>query len=256
MKTLLINNKRYYVFNVDENKLNYSQRNNQFKWSYKEAFVKSSTECNVTSIAMALDYAGYIFPEGDFEQPEDNLAASIMKSQLVEEEYKKRYPALYEAYKAGKKDAYTPNEIHKLLEIGTNEWLGRDVDTFYENYPIVDLRKELVFNVSPVVTSCLAPNGVDANGKQKYLNHIVCITGVAYSEDSYKKALSSNTDIWTMTPDFWFIDDPWGYTLNYSSGKSGNDVVVSNERFLTLVKPIGNNIAKYAHIFKKPVATV
>lgn len=256
MKTILINGKRFYVFNVDENKLNYSQRNNQYKWSYKESKVNSNTTCNCTSICMALDYAGYNFPKGQYDQPEDNLAKSIMESNLVDEEYKKRYPAMYADFKKGLKDAYTPNEIHKLLEIGTNEWMGCDVDKFYESYPIVDLIEEFTTKQSPVVTSGRFPDGKKPNGEIKYLNHIVCITGVVFSEDKYNRTIKAGKKISSETPDFWIVDDPWGYTLNYASGKSGNDVYIPNDQFIAWIKPVNNTTVKFAHILRKPVAVV
>ena len=143
MKEITKDGKHYYYFNVDENKLNYSQRDNQYRWSHVDAKVTASTTCNVTSIAMGLNYAGFNFPPGKFDQPEDNLADSILKSELVDKEYARRYPAMYKEYKEGLKDAYTPNEIHKLIEIGTNEWMGRNVDTFHEDYPIASIISQI-----------------------------------------------------------------------------------------------------------------
>ena len=56
------------IINISDGKANYSQRNNK---------IKPHESCNVTSMCMALDYLGYSFPKGGYEQPEDNLGRSL-----------------------------------------------------------------------------------------------------------------------------------------------------------------------------------
>lgn len=241
MRTITINGKNYIYYSVDDNKLNYTQRNNEYKWENKNAKVNANTMCNVTSICMALDYAGFKFPNGEYSQPEDNLAKFIMESNKIDEEYKKRYPAMYKSFKKGEKDCYTPNEIHKLLEIGVNEWMGVKVDTFSDTATISDIISDIVIKQSPVVMSGAFPQ------KNTIYHHVVCLVGLAF-----KKEYCGTVDY----PDYYIIDDPWGYTHDYSNGKSGNNVVISANQFCSWFKPVNNLKIKYAHRFEKPVATV
>ncbi len=194
---------------------------------------------------MALDYAGFKFPEGTFDQPEDNLANHIMTSEFVDKEYARRYPAMYKAYKNDEKGCYTPNEVHKLLEIGVNEWMGCEVDTFNDSTPLIDIISDIAEKQSPVVISGAFPQK-KADGTITTYHHIVCLVGVAF-EKEYKPG---------MMPDYFVIDDPWGYTHDYSTGKSGNDVFISKSQFISWLKPVNNEKVKFAHRLAKPVAVV
>lgn len=247
MKKIIINGKSYFCYNVDENKLNYTQRNNEFKWGQKNANAKVdfNSTCNVTSICMALDYAGYKFPKGEFDQPEDNLAKHIIESSLVDKEYASRYPAMYKAYKNDEKGCYTPNEIHKLIEIGTNEWMETKVDTFSDSVPIREIIDDIAIRQLPVVMSGSFPQ-TKPNGQKVTFFHIICLTGVAFEKEYDGK----------INPSYYIIDDPWGYTHNYYIGKSGNDVVLTAAQFNAWFKPINNTKIKFAHRFEKPVAVV
>ena len=247
MKKITINRKKYFYYNVDENKENYTQRNNKYEWgkNNNNAKVKSSTMCNVTSICMALDYAGYKFPSGEYSQPEDNLAKHIMESKLVDEEYKKRYPAMYKSFKDDEAGCYTPNEVHKLLEIGTNEWIGSKIDTFSDSTDIRNIINDIAIRQMPVVLSGSFLQ-TKPNGTKAVFHHIVCLTGVAFTKEYDGKIM----------PKYYVIDDPWGYTHNYYLGKSGNDVYLTDEQFMAWMKPINNNKIKFAHRFEKPVAIV
>lgn len=247
IKKITINGKSYIYYNVDENKINYTQRNNKYRFgdNNRNAKTNYATTCNVTSICMALDYAGFKFPNGEFEQPEDNLAKFIMESDLVDSEYAKRYPAMYKAYKNDEPGCYTPNEIHKLLEIGTNEWMGTKVDTFSDSTPMMDIIEDIVDRQLPVVMSGTFPQK-KANGTIVNYFHIVCLTGVAFEEE-----YSGLTD-----PAYYIIDDPWGWTHNYAAGKSGNDVPLTRDQFNAWLKPVNNTKIKFAHRFEKPVAVI
>lgn len=240
---MVIKNKLAY-FSCDDNKMNYSQRNNKYVWKDKDAYVNWTSMCNVTSMVMAADYAGYHFPPGNFDQPEDNLAKFIMESDLIDETYKKKYPAMYKDYKAGKKGSYTPNEIHELLALGLNTWLGTNAVTFSTSTNFIEaLRKNFVDQSLPIVVS-----GV-FNG----LHHIVCITGVAYDYKEENGTIKINSKI----PKIVKIDDPWGNPLKgYQKGLSGNDIELTWDYCVKYLKPVNDSKIKWTHQFNEPVAIV
>lgn len=241
-----------YTFNVSENKVNYSQRNNQFKFKNGAAEVKAATMCNVTAICMALDYAGYQFPTGIFEQPEDNLADFLINDSKVDAYYKEKMPAMQAAYKAGKEGCYPPNEVHDVLAYGTNLWLGTKADTFSTCVKFGTIKREIIINQRPVVMSGLFNN----------LHHVICLVGMTFDiPDDIAKTSKSNIIKYIaenkISPVEFIIDDPWGNPLKgYKPGISGNDVVISSKYFVDSLKPLGNPAVKWAHIFSEPAAVV
>jgi uncharacterized protein YvpB len=110
------------IINVSDGKANYSQRNNK---------IKPLESCNVTSMCMALDYLGYSFPKGEYEQPEDNLRAFIEAN--------------------GK----NPENHYQLSEF-TNKWMGREVTRFNTARKISDILTEILEG-RPVVISGTFP---------------------------------------------------------------------------------------------------
>lgn len=203
------------LYEVDEGKINFSQRNNEYSWKNNLLKLDANSTCNVTSMCMALDYLGYKFPTGDYEQPEDNLAKFIMESKEIGEMYKTQFPTLYEDFKNGIKNAYTPVEIHNLLSEGTNLWFGRKVTEFVEN-PAEDFSETLYNNIikfgKPLVVS----------GKFNGLNHIVCVSGVVTINDKIE---------------FIKIDDPYGNFRKSYSG-SGNDIWLTYDEMINIFKPL------------------
>ncbi len=248
--TVTINGKVCVYWNVSVGKQNYSQRNNEFSFVKGERKVNWSNECNITSIVRSMDYNGFIFPKGKYKQDEDNLADSMLHSKLVDDEYKKRYPALYKEWEAGDKDCYSPIELHKLLEIGTNEWIGADVDAFKESASISSIVDELINKRHSVVVSTTFVS----------TGHIVSLVGVAYPKDLFDECEKNGTDICSNTPVAYCYDDSWGtwdpVTRKYDCTKLGNDMWISSEVFLREIKPVGSKTTKMAHIFANPVATV
>lgn len=236
-------NKKYKQYSCDYNKINYSQRNNEYKFKDEGVVVNASTTCNVTAMCMALDYLGYNFPTGKYKQPEDNLADFIMNSKEVDDHFKKIMPVEYAQYKAKKPNCYTPNEIHDCLSLGTNLWIQKQVTKFSTD---VDFKKalydNLVMNHKPIVISGAFPkkNGVK-------LHHIVCVTGVCYNENEKVSP--------TTTPSFIKVDDPYGNTLNDWVG-TGNDVYLSWEYIVKNLKPIGSQKYKWCHLFEEQQAIV
>ena len=242
---------RLCVFwNVSLGKSNYSQRNNKFSYKKNNRCINWTNECNVTSIVRSLDYNGFIFPKGDFAQPEDNLAQHMVKSKIVDSKYKSRFPALYEEWAKGTADCYSPLEIHKLLEIGVNDWFGFKVDTFNDSTPIKSIKQQLIDYSKSVVIS----------GQFGKLGHIVSLVGIAYDKSLYLKCCEENLDICDFEPIGYFYDDSWGTfnieTKTYDVSRLGNDMWLSNENFIGMMKPVGNTKFKYAHIFEKPVSLI
>jgi hypothetical protein len=191
------------IVNVSKGKTNYSQRNN---------LVKPFESCNVTSIVMALDYLGHLFPKGEFEQPEDNLRVFM--------ESNNKNP-----------------EIHSELSEYTNRWMDREVTTFSISRKISDILAELRAG-RPVVISGTFP-GCPTKRKEP-LGHIVCLVGAEWSGTNC-----------TGSPDAVIWDDPYGDTLHDWKG-SGNDIKVGFKTFIDWIKPVGNSLIKWGHFFVKP----
>ena len=247
-----INNVEYDIYNCSTGKANYSQRNNKFTWncvrnsalispgdSEKDRLIKASTMCNVTCMCMGLDYSGFKFPKGKFEQPEDNLCDFIINSAEVDAEYKRTVPAMYEAYKRGDKDSYTPNEIHALLSMGTNLWMGTKATQFTTDGNIRDIiNSEILTANRPVIIS----------GVYRNLNHIVDLVGVA---------VKAGCDPKTTAPDYLIIDDPYGNLVQgYDKNLSGNDIIIPWQYFIDQTKPLKNATTKWFHTFNKPLAII
>lgn len=230
----------FAVFNVSENKQNYSQRNNLYRTQNGFVKVNAFTECNVTSMCMAADYAGYHFPKGDFAQAEDNFAKFLNESPIVDAYYKEKMPAMYADWKAGKKDAFPPNEVHAVLSYGFNQWIGCKATSFILDYPINSMLKDLSVSNRPLVLS----------GKFGKLNHIVTLVGF--------KVPVAKVDNFTFDDVVEFIiDDPYGdYHDGYAGTKAGNDIVMSKADFLSIFKPLNDDKVKWAHIFYAPAAIV
>lgn len=244
------------IFDCDGNKQNYSQRNNEFVWGRGSISVKNSSMCNVTSYAMFADYAGWKFPDGKYEQPEDNFAEFIMNSKEVDDFYKKHYPAMYRDYKNGKAGSYTPNEIHSILAMAFNLWVEvPDAAQFIEraNFPAA-CWKNFVNDSLPMVVSGSFPMSTG-----KVLNHIVVCTGFAMKEADYEAAVKSIKIKGVIPNDIVIdsikLDDPYGNTLKDWKG-SGNDVWVKWDYAVKYLKPLNSTSIKWIHTIKRPVALV
>jgi hypothetical protein len=163
-------------------------------------------------MVMALDYLGYQFPKGEYDQPEDNLRKFI--------------------------ESYDKNpEIHTELSEYTNKWMGRDVTNFSTSRKINDILSEIL-NGRPVVISGTFPGC--PTKRVNPLGHIVCLVGAEWPGND-----------WIGPPDSIIWDDPYGNTLNDWQG-AGNDVKVDSKTFIEWIKPIGNVSVKWGHFFIKP----
>ena len=239
-----------YKYKCDNNKLNYSQRNNTLSWPLKEEypnaqyFITWKNMCNVTSMVMAADYAGYSFPKGQYEQPEDNFGKFLLESKEVDEFYRKQDPYSYniwrksligECSKEELVNCYPPTEIHGCLSYGLNLWLNQDAVEFKTDFNF----KKLLFN-----NTVVSKKPVVVSTKFGGMGHIVCVSGVTYNYNFINEDL---------TPDSIIVDDPWGKfnpkTNIYDAPSGGNDIIVPWDKALALLKQYDSEI-KWAHRFK------
>jgi hypothetical protein len=242
------------IFNVSKGKENFSQRNNEFKWTHpKNPAVKMDalSMCNVTSMVMALAYLGYTFPTGKFKQPEDNLCDFMFTDKRVMERYKTRFPAMWAAFDRGDANAFGPNLVHDILSFATNLWMGcTSMTTFNERMPITDIIKEIVENNRPLVLSGTFPYTFQS-GTVGTLGHINVLVGAIWDKSKWKGTVGNSE--W---PETLIFDDPFGdYKINFRNG-TGNDVMTSWADFIRLYKDLRNTNIKMAHTFKSAAATI
>lgn len=233
-----------------------SQRNNKYtktmKGSLGTSKMDGSCMCNVTVMSEALEIGNWVQPSGKFTQNEDNLCDfMVTASEKTDSYYATHFPAMWKEWYEGKKDAYWPNEIHKVLEVETNRWLGcSKADKFVENCSIKDIIRQLFINKMPIPTSV----------KFGSLNHIVLLEGFETTQTE-KEILDGITGKGPLKIDKWYYDDPYG-AFDWATKKylptrgSGDDQVLTNQQFIDCVKPLGNKTTKYAHILQKPAAVV
>lgn len=214
--------------------------------------MEASCMCNVTVMSEALEIGNWIQPKGNYTQNEDNLCDYIITaSEKPDSYYATHFPAMWKEWYEGKKDAYWPNEVHKVLEYETNQWLGcTHADTFTETCQIRDILKQLWYVKMPIPISV----------KFGKLNHIVLLEGFETSstERELADAISGKG---VVKIDTWYYDDPYGAfdwkTLTYPANRgTGDDQTMTNSQFVECAKPLGNKQYKYAHILHKPAAVV
>ena len=258
--------------------LNSSQRNNELVWPSEKSKPKAQYRtswknmCNVTSMVMGLEYAGYSFPDGKWKQPEDNLAEFILTSKDVLEHWKNKCPAQYDLFVKSlegkltaeqvKRDLLFPTEIHTYLSMGVCKWIGTTATYFrtYESF-IESLWVNMVEDDLPLVISTTFGG----------FGHIVCCTGVAYDEKEYEAAKSIESALTCPkcgtavtanfpTPKGIYVDDPWGKynpkTNQYDAPNGGNDIFIPWDVVVARVKPCGSTDIKWAHSFRKGIASV
>lgn len=250
--------------------LNSSQRNNQIVWPSIEEYPNAqyrttwANTCNVTSMIMGLEYAGWEFPEGKYEQPEDNLALFILTDEEIRKAYKAGQPAMYNIWinsfegKASKNSQiYPPTEIHQYLSIGTNHWLQSTATSFSTNTNFIKaLWKYLVEDNLPLVISTTFGG----------LGHIVTTVGVNYKISDYENGLEYRVKNPNLLPEIIpqsiIVDDPYGdcsdsnFEKYPSIIKSGNNIIVPWNVVVSKVKPINSSKVKWVHSFKHGMATI
>lgn len=174
------------------------------------------SSCNSTSMIMALKQAGYDcnFGEG---QPED-----ILTTLLLTEKYWQMMDSLNPRLRG---QDYRPNEIHGCLSAAANELLGDSIVKFSTTTPINKIKDCLVDGGGAVLSGRFKLS----NGKT--LNHIVSLAG--FGSNGY------------------IIDDPFGNWKTDYIDHRGNDIMLTNDEFLTVFK--GTYASKWAHLIKRAV---
>ena len=250
------------IFNVSKGKTNYCQREAKFTWQHpKNPSIKMDghSMCNTVSIVMALDYAGWHFPTGPFEQPEDNLTHFMFNDARVMEHYRKTMPAMAAAFDRGDNGAMAPNLIHATLAHAANLWLESSTAVqFSDRRPISDIIREVVMFNRPVVMSGRFPF-TWANGTRGHLGHINVLVGVIYDIANIdpKALFTSNgiNNLMSTTPEAFIFDDPYGdWNQNFKRG-TGNDCVAPFAQFTELWRPERDVMIKWGH-FVKPGAAI
>ena len=240
------------IFDVSEPFENYSQRNNEFKWSHARnsaLTMDANSMCNVTSMVMALDYLGYKFPTGKYKQPEDNLCDFMFTSTAVDDYYKRVMPAMWEQYNRGDTNAYCPNLIHAVLAYATNLWLGcTNAVTFKDSCLITDIIKEITEYNRPVVMSGTFPYKY-LNGTSGTIGHINCLVGLIFDESEFKSTQNPK-------PEFFIVDDPYGDWKQNFKAETGDNTVFSYNEFIQYYKTLNDTKYKMAHIFKNAAALI
>ena len=255
---------------------NSSQRNNELVYPSAKKYPKAQyttswkNMCNVTSMVMGLEYAGWIFPEGIYKQPEDNLGYFILTDKDVLAYYAKSSKQLYDVWQRClvgkctesevKNSIYPPTELHDTLSYGANKWLNATATKFSTTTNFLEaLWNNMVKDNLPIVLST----------KFGGFGHIVCCTGVQYKKEDYLaiskdfsqvKARDENTGKLLHAPVSIIVDDPWGKynpTLNrYDAPNGGNDIVIPWSVVVERVKPCGSDNNKWTHQFNHNIAIV
>lgn len=214
----------------------YSQKNNE---------VDPYNTCSTTSMIQALEVAGYdkyfpkIFP--NYRQPEDKLTHFIRNDKRVLEYWKKTDPDNYRAWATKTGCYYEPNEVHPVLSYATNLFMGRQVTKFMTAYSLDEIIYELMGKQKPCVMS----------GKFNGLNHVVTVVGCVFDKKAFGRARNKEKAVAKMKfsdVKYMMIDDTYGLTGEYTSGKKGDDVLVTPQRFRDEFKPLDNPDYKWCHI--------
>jgi hypothetical protein len=257
------------LFKIDIGLLNYSQRNNKYVYIHprtKERMSDSLSMCNVTAYCEAAEINGFSFPAGEYDQPEDNLAKFIHTNPDVLNYYKRKMPAMYDAFERGDRNCYPPNQIHAVLCYGFNKWMGcideKPIATFRDNVPILTIMNEIVVRDSAVVMSGTFPYKY-VNGSNGTIGHINVLVGLKYTRDILKKLdinIKDTTVIQNigklLNPTSLIFDDPFGSMYQNFQAGTGNDVEVLFSDFIKYYKPLTDINIKYAHTFSKAAATI
>jgi len=263
-----ITKKGELLFKVDTGVLNYTQRNNLYKYYHPKTnklLTSALSTCNTTSYCEAAEINRFVFPSGNYVQPEDNFAEFMMTDKRVLEYYKKTMPAMYAAFERGDNGCYCPNEVHTVLAYGFNRWMecpeDKPVVYFRDSCKIPVILTEIIVNDSAVVMSGTFPYKY-SNGIMGEIGHINVLVGIQYSAQQLEenkidlKSPASISSLAMVLPEILIFDDPYGSMhKNFQSGTE-NDVIVKAQDFLRYYKPLRDMTMKYAHIFKKAGAVI
>jgi hypothetical protein len=227
------------IINVRGKEPYYSQRNNKFT---ENGIEYASRSCNVTSMIMALDYCGYAFPSDLlFAQPEDALLHFILDSTEVDIAYAKLFPEEHSKYIASgrnPKTTYPPEELHVLLSLGTNLWMGKEANE------ITKFRFDL--SIDEVVFELAQGRPVVQSGVFGKLHHVTTVVGVDTEQDL--TLISDHTEIDLSQITSFILEDPYGnYHTSYQD-QNGKDIVMPYSDYVSIFNIITSKI-KWGHLF-------
>lgn len=213
----------------------YSQRNNK---------IDPGISCQVTAMVAALDDCHISFPKDmQYGQQEDSLRNFIGTSDIIDAEYAKLFPDLYQKWINSGKNAYKsthPAEIHPLLSYGTNLWLNGTRDQFTHfrwDLTLYDIIWELINN-KPVVQSGFFLGR---------LHHIINTVGFSTNQNSIMK-ITDKFQIDLGMINYWIIDDSYGdFHSNYTIIR-GDNIKMTPQEYMSIIKPC-NETRKWGHLF-------
>lgn len=247
-----------FVFNLSTGITPYSQRKSPFVHrqigQYGENVINWTNVCNVHALCNIFEYAKWRLPTSEkFGRSPDAFAEFVVKQCLKEDNWwKRKMPVLWRDWYEGKKDAYSPLELHEVLAHYMNEWLGcSNADTFKTNLSFKDFIQQLYENRLSIATSV-------AWGA--LIGHIIAIVGFeAISESAVKEYLRGEIRPEEAITSL-IVDDPYGY-FNYKTGKyeptqSGNDIVYPVSYIWNRIKDLNQTNKKYGHIISHPASFV
>jgi hypothetical protein len=198
------------VINNSLGKPYYTQRNNR---------LSPGAACNVTAMVSALAAAGWPFPAGPHEQPEDNLMAFIRSAPAV----LRRRDVIDPSRR------FPPNEWHELLCLGTNLWLAPF------RGPEIRLRFDL--GLRDIVSAIEAGGAAVMSGlfqtEKSEIGHVVPVVGFVLADSEILTHL--------------ILDDPWGDYRTLYKSERGDDVLMPAADFYALLRPRGKSL-KLGHI--------
>lgn len=214
--------------NISEGKDYHTQRNNA---------IDPMGTCATTSMVMALIYSGVELPDCGDRQQEDVLTEFIRTDPRVKEAYQRDYPTEF-------KNGVPPNELAPMRALGTNLWIGREVNRF----SWVSLLQDVILSI--ISKKACIMSGVwpykNAQGEEKGISHVVCVCGFESAQEDIlqaKTARDINLDLMVSM----IVDDPFGdYRTGYRDPR-GNDVIVPFRDFIRITKEQGSVSRKWAH---------
>lgn len=234
---------------------NYSQRNNE---------IDNANACGPTNFIQGLVYSGWYWDDAvvpQFKQPEDKLTFFCRTNKDVLAYYDKHYHNMYVNWmrEAKQKAAilgkeywevscsvnYPPNEVHDVMSYAANLFIGytadelakmeqRPVTRFFNKFSERAVLASLIERGLPVVSS------VDPFHKGG--GHYVTIVGVELEDDFMKDG-----DLGKVKS--YIIDNTYGrfdFERQRYEAVSGNNEVISREKFLDIVKPVSHYFSQGA----------
>lgn len=208
-------------FNFSKDSEYHSQRNNE---------LIPHGSCNTTSMVMALLQAGWKLPCPGGIQPEDYLT-EFLRGEKGYEALRRLAPWAVDRSSVGEKYIYPPNEVHACLAWAVNTIIGTDVCQFMIDIDIDEMAGLLAGGFG-IVLSGAFPVG---DGE---LHHVVSLSG--YDIDK------------TGLTDRFIIDDPYGNWKTRYLNIHGNNISMTREEFISIMKE-QNNTKKWAHIIRPQV---